>query len=173
MTKTISGIIGVAVLVVGFILGSLGGHKATTPVTPALGGTSYDVMNLVGGAKIGEAGTTLTRVNGGICYIKAYATTIAASSTATVDCQAKAAVGSSTTPGTALKGVKYNDPVIVNLSTTTAGTTFAGLILAGASASSTQGYITLRLSNLTGGTFTWPTTGIATGTASYIVPAIQ
>src|SRR4051794_11391856 len=41
-------------------------------------------------AKLGSSGTTLTNVNMGTCYIKPYATTIVASSSAIVDCQGTA-----------------------------------------------------------------------------------
>ena len=61
------------------------------------------------------------------------------------------------------------DAVAVTLSTTTAGTLYMGLQVAGASASTTSGYITVRLTNMLGDTFTWPLTGAATGTATYIV----
>src|SRR3990167_4610088 len=55
--------------------------------------------------QVGSSGTDITRINTGTCYIKAYATTIAASSTATVDCQATAAVGSISGATSALTGV--------------------------------------------------------------------
>lgn len=128
------------------------------------------IITNTGGVKVGTSGTTVTRINTGTCYIKAYATTIAATSTASVDCQATAAVSASGI--SALTGVTSGDVVSVNLATSTAGTTFGGLILAGASASTTDGYITLRLTNLTGTTYTWPVTGTASGTATYIVTDI-
>lgn len=120
---------------------------------------------------LGSSGTTLTRLNAGTCYIQPYATTIAASSTALVDCQATAAVASTSstyTNDSALTGVTYGDGVNVTLATSTGSATFLGLNLESASASGTAGYIQLRLSNKTGATFTWPTTGTASGTASYI-----
>lgn len=114
-----------------------------------------------------RTGTTFTRLNGGTCYIKAYATTIAASSTAQVDCQATAAVSANGIA--ALTGVTFGDSVIATLATSTAGTASNGLVITGASASSTAGYVTLYISNLTGTTFTWPVTGTATGTVHYFV----
>lgn len=110
--------------------------------------------------------TTINQINSGTCYIKAYATTIAASSSATVDCQATAAVSAG---GIApLAGIQYGDNVQSTLATSTAGTTFMGLAIGGASASSTSGYISMRVINLTGATYTWPTSGNATGTAYYV-----
>lgn len=116
---------------------------------------------------VGSSGTAMTRVNTGTCYIKAYAATIAASSTATVDCQATAVVDPS--GASALTGVTMGDSVALTLSTTTAGTLYMGLQVAGASASTTSGYITVRLTNMLGSTFTWPIGTAATGTATYIV----
>lgn len=119
------------------------------------------------GLKINSTSNTVARLNTGQCYIKAYATTIAATSTALVDCQATAAVSANGI--SALTGVTPGDNVVANLATTTSGSTFGGLALIGATASNTPGYIQLDVSNLTGTTFTWPTSGNATGTASYLV----
>lgn len=125
------------------------------------------------GLKVGTTTQTFKRFSGGICYIAPYAATIAASTTANVDCQgtlAWNAAGSRST--TVLGGVKNNEAVLAILSTTTAGTTFGGLDIVGSSASSTTGFIVLRIANRTGGTFTWPiTTGVASGTANYWSPS--
>lgn len=138
---------------------------ASTTITNA-STTNSDVL---GYFKISTTGTGIQRLNHGICYFKAYATTIAASSTALVDCQATAAIGSITAAGSALTGVTNNDFVQVVLSTTTAvASPQNGIQLEGAAASSTTGYITLRINNLTGAIYTWPVTGPATGTAYYI-----
>jgi hypothetical protein len=118
----------------------------------------------------GSTGTALTRVNTGTCYILPYAATIAASSTAVVDCQGTAAIfNTNTTLATALTGVTNGDNVIANFSTTTATTVSNGIVVTGAAASTTAGYITLTVSNLRGTTFTWPVTGSATGTVYYMV----
>ena len=136
-----------------------GGYNSNLPIQTAGG------MSVTGGTTIGSTGTLINNETWGNCYIKAYATTIAASTTAAVDCQANAAVSAN---GIApLPGVGTNDSVQVELSTTTANQPFGGLDLLGASASSTTGYITLLLVNSTGATYTWPVTGTATGTASY------
>ena len=121
---------------------------------------------------IGATGTAVARINAGDCYLRPRATTIAASSTAIVECQATAAVktpwGTATGAASALVGVSENDFVQAKLSTTTANQAWGGLDIIGASASSTQGYIQLIIQNHTGDTFTWPLTGNATGTASYV-----
>jgi hypothetical protein len=121
------------------------------------------------GIKLNSTSDTISRINSGQCYIQPYATTIAASTTAKVDCQATAAVGSiSTANDAALNGVSTGDYVQVTLATSTAGTTSNGLVISGANASTTAGYIQLNISNLTGTTFTWPTSGTASGTAMYL-----
>ena len=120
------------------------------------------------GLQIGDKGTVLTKLNSGLCYIRPYAATVAASSTASVDCQATKTWNVSGM--SKLAGVTNNDYVAANLSTTTAGTTFIGLTLIGASASTTSGYLTLKVANFTGTTYTWSVTaGTASGTATYFI----
>lgn len=133
----------------------------------------YKAAGLIAGAEgltVGTSGTNIDRINTGTCYIKAYAASIAASSSASVDCQANDDVDAGGIA--ALTGVTFGDIVVANLSTTTASDTFGGIYIKGAAASTTPGYITLEIVNLTGTTFTWPTTGTATGTASYIATDI-
>lgn len=119
----------------------------------------------------GSSGTTINRVNTGTCYLAPTAATVAASTTVAVTCQATKAWNAAGTFGvSALSGVTMNDNVVLTLSSTTAGTTFLGLQVSGASASTTSGYIIVHLTNWTGNTYTWSTTaGVASGTASYIV----
>ena len=140
-----------------------GGASTAFPNGLSIGGGTYDA-----GTSLGLTGTTFTQMNGGVCYIKAYATTIAASSSATVDCQATALVDqSSGRIGSALTGVKVGDSIVASLSTTTTGVTGGGLDIAGVSASTTAGYIVIQIANQTGATYTWPTSGAATGTVQY------
>jgi hypothetical protein len=120
-----------------------GGFNTNLPET--LGG----LVTATAGALFSSVGTQLNGFNFGTCYIQASATTITASSTVTVDCQ-----GSTTGGNTALTGVTTNDNVSVNFATTTS-TTYSGLSILGASASSTPGYITMKVFNGTGTTFTW------------------
>lgn len=141
------------------------------------GTTTYDNIGLLtlkvgttcndGFGYAGCNGTQIARINSGQCFFAPAGTTITASTTVAVDCQATAMI--STTAAAALTGVTLGDNVQVTISTTTSQVGYGGLLLAGASASSTSGYITLRIYNATGGTFTWPVVGTASGTASYLV----
>lgn len=142
------------------------GQKAITQV---LGGVSnYDTVG-ASALQVGSGcndsyktclGTKINGINVGQCIIYPYSTTIVASSTAVVDCQAG-------TIGTLvpLTGVSPGDNVQMTLASTTSSV-FGGIVLNGASASSTPGYITLRVSNFTGTTFTW--TAAATTSENYI-----
>lgn len=114
------------------------------------------------------SGTAVNGLNTGTCFLAPSATTIAATTTVSVDCQATAGFAAAGT--SALTGVTSGDAVQFMLSTTTAGATGpGGLVATSASASTTAGYITVRILNLTGTTFTWPTIGSASGTAYYLV----
>jgi len=139
----------------------------TSPIAGQIRGT-YGAFT--GTLTTGSSGTAVARQNVGTCYIRPYAATIAATSTAKVDCQATAAWNASGM--SALAGVTAGDIVSVTLATSTAGTTLGGLNVTGASASTTAGYIELYINNLTGTTYTWPTTGTASGTATYIIADI-
>lgn len=108
----------------------------------------------------GTSGTPVSRLNTGFCNIRSHTTTIAASSTQTVECNA------GTGSNVALTGVTAGDTILIGMPTTTP-TTFGGLKVVGASASSTAGSITLILFNGTGGTFTW--TAAASTSLPYIV----
>lgn len=116
------------------------------------------------------AGTQINGLNMGQCYIQAYATTIAASSTAKVDCQATQAVGGITTAlDSILNGVSTNDNVQATLATSTeVNVAGQGLVVVAASASTTPGFISLLIANNSGAVFTWPTIGNATGTVNYV-----
>lgn len=173
INKIIGAVAGLALVFA--IIGLVGGHQSGHSV----GGVSnYDTL-AVTGLKVGSGcndsfttctGTSIARINAGVCYLRPYATTIAASTTAKVDCQATILWNAGVAAPTALTGVTLNDNVVAELSTTTAGTVSDGLSIIGASASSTSGYIELYISNNTGGIYTWPSTsGLASGTASYIV----
>lgn len=122
--------------------------------------------NFIGGIRVGSNGNVLSEIVDNLCYIFPYAAGIPATTTKIVDCQANSAAGTAGAIAP-LVGVQANDFVQVNLSTTTVGSTVGGLVLAGASASTTSGYITLKILNMTGADFVWPTTGNATGTATF------
>jgi len=152
-----------------------------TPVGKAIfaGVTNYDILDTTDGYRvdgttvidgtgnlaIGTSGTSIDKIITGTCNLLPDATTIAASSTARVTCQA----GTDTTGLTAISGITSGDVILGTLSTTTATLTSNGLVVIGITASNTAGYIETSISNLTGGTYTWPTTGSASGTLNYIV----
>ena len=112
-----------------------------------------------GTATLGSSGSAVTSLNFGKCNINAAATTIAASSTATVTC------GGGTNGLTALSGVAAGASVQLSFATTTS-TIFYGLNIVGVSASSTSGYFTAIVANDTGATYTWATG--ATTSLNYI-----
>lgn len=116
------------------------------------------VIDGSGRMTLGTSGTQVTGFNFGTCYILAYATTIAASSSATVECQ-----GSTNGTPSTLAGIANGDSVAMSFPTSTPAT-LGGLRILGASASTTSGYITMTVWNGTGGTFTWTS---AASTTSY------
>lgn len=148
--------------VISLIALSVSGFAYANHVAPAKfgGTTNYDTLG-VSALQVGVgcnnglsacAGTVITAVNAGSCSIQAVANTIAASSTITADCQAGTAGVNSPLAGiTAGAGVQLTQG-------TTTSTVYQGLTVLGASASSTPGYITLKLFNGTGATFTWTAT---------------
>lgn len=156
---------------------------ALVALVVAAGGYFYPTVAKTAAQTFGEIGTrypngiwvgtigSATReanLSMGPCYFAPSATTIAASTSIAVDCQATAGVAAA--GESALAGVLNNDNIQITLSTTTArsGVGSSGsLVVGGASASSTPGYITVWLWNQTGTTYTWPTVGSASGTAYY------
>lgn len=135
--------------------------------------TALGIKN-TGTEQVGTNGTVFSSENTGVCFIQPYATTIAASSTALVDCQGTAAVGTTNTgKDTALPGIVQGGFSEGTLGTTTASqngssiSAFGGLILLGVSASTTPGYLQLLLLNQFGTTFTWPLVGTASGSMKY------
>ena len=110
--------------------------------------------------KTNASGTEITRINTGFCNIRSASITISASSTQQVECQG------GTASQVALTGVTAGDKVFVFPATTTP-TTFGGLRILGASASSTAGSITMQVYNATGAAFTW--TALSTTSLQYWV----
>lgn len=130
----------------------------TNLTSPGGGGGVTMASSTLTRFKVAQDGTQVTGINTGFCNIYAYATTIAASSTGAVDCQTGTA---SLSP---LQGVAVNDVCFVGQATTTPNTV-NGLVFQG-SASTTNGYISMRVINNTGGTFTW------TAAASTSIPYV-
>lgn len=112
-----------------------------------------------------RVGTNSTRTAGelyGACTIWAPANTIDATSTQQAVCQ-----GSTTGGISALAGVTTDSVCNVVMASST-NTTLGGLVIGGASASSTAGTIVTRLVNLTGTTFTWTATASSSAQWNYM-----
>lgn len=128
--------------------------------------TANGINIVAGGLTVGTGASTISGLNFGTCSIRPYAATIAASTTAQVDCQGTQNFASG--PGSALPGITAADNIQANLGTSTQGTLYGGLRLRTEIGSSTPGFITLFLENDTGATYTWSLTSNASGTAQYI-----
>ena len=147
--KYIVGGLVVLVLVLGYFaffhkssvkVGSIYPDEATGFTNVAIAGyaTVGDTFAVTGASTFEQArcyhydwsgGTQIGKLVSGSCYIHPYATTISASSTATVDCQATP----NRTALVALPGVLFGDRIVSSLSTTTATAIGIGLDLVGVS----------------------------------------
>lgn len=136
------------------------GLKAGNGSTPQFQISSTGALTTTGTLTLGTNGTALNAIQTGTCTIYAYSTTIAATSSARVDCQAGAAAL------TAITGIASGDRIFATLASTTVDTTQGGLVLESAAASTTAGFITLKILNLTGAAFTWVST--ASSSISYL-----
>lgn len=113
-----------------------GGYNSNLPITSA--GLITGNTLLVGSS---SGGTTMSKfIAPANCTVIANANTIVASSTKDVDCT--------------VTGVVSTDTVFA-VATTSISTASNGVAIVASRASTTPGYVTLTLSNLTGGTFTW------------------
>ena len=112
--------------------------------------------------QIGSNGNMTNQLSFGSCTIYANANTIAASSTQQVACN-----GNTTGGITAIANIPANANCSLIEASSTA-TTGSGLIVTGASASSTAGSIVAGLSNLTGTTFTWSATASSSAQWNYV-----
>lgn len=146
-------------------------------VAGRLGGvTNYDTLQ-ASGLIVGTNTTNSSNVSfmkTGTCTLYQYVNTIAATSSITTDCVDPTTSGAGTGGGhVALSGIQKGDTVFATLSTSTSAlvATAGGLVLTGASASTTSGYITVTLTNLKGTTFTFPSG--ASSTVSYLVLRTQ
>ncbi len=159
--------IGLVALVIAIVaLFTPTGRGAVQSAAHALGGiTNYDSITITPttyseGLKVGTSSpSTVNNFIKGTCTIQSTANTIAASSTVNASCQA-----ATTGALTALSGIVNGDLIFLQQPTTTP-TTFGGLVFV-ASASSTAGFIHMKIINNTGDTFTW------TSTASSSIPYI-
>lgn len=159
MSKFISGV-GIVLALVLSVLGLVGGHQSA----PGLGGvTNYDSVTIAPttyteGLKIGTSTPTLVNnLIKGTCNLLGMDTSQAATSTASYDC--------------AVTGVVPGDTVIATLGTTTQNTIQGSAIwsLQSAKASTTAGYVTFRVTNLTGAAVVPSTTSIGSSTQYLIL----
>lgn len=110
--------------------------------------SSKTVFNSTGQLTLGTSGTAIGRINFGTCQIVAYSNTIAASSTANVDCSTNGQ------PSGTITGISALDTVDA-FATTSISSLSQGVFIIASNASTTAGIIRLTVSNGTGGTFTW------------------
>lgn len=119
----------------------------TNTTSPGGGGGVTFASTTMTGFKIAQDGTRVTGLNTGTCNIYADVS-IAATSTEAVDC------GGGALGQTALQGISAGDVCWIQQATSTTPV-LNGIDAIKANASSTSGFLTLGVSNLTGGTFTW------------------
>ena len=135
-----------------------GALTTTGGISPTTGAFS-SLATFSGSAKVGASGSTVAQSNFGNCVIWASATTIAASSTKQVDC------GSGYNGSTAIGAITPTGTAFVSATSSWPTTVFGGLVIESAQASSTTGYLTLTISNLTGAAYTW--TAAASSSINY------
>lgn len=107
------------------------------------------IFNSTGQLVLGQSTSPITQILPGTCNIINYSSTIAASTTQQVDCDA----GTTGAP-VAISGIQSGDKIFIDLASTTP-TTYGGLDLVKVAASTTAGTITLWIFNQTGAAFTW------------------
>ena len=152
-------------------ISTLGGNGTASTTVDASGNTSIvgtlgvtGLSTLTGGAKVGASGSTLNQIVKGTCslYSGSGITTIAATSTLNLDCQANGGVG----VASPITGIASGDTVFIQTPTSFPAGVFTGLRVLGATASSTTGYIQVALYNGTGATYTL--TSAATSSLQYL-----
>lgn len=141
----------------GTVLGAIGSATNFYSIVLDSSLTAVGITN-TGTITQGSSGNAVTQYNFGKCAIWANAQTIAASTTKNVDCSSTGRAG-----GT-LTGITSTSNVIVT-ATSSLSSTYLGVRILSARASTTAGYITLSLKNLTGTTFTW--SGTSSSTIAY------
>lgn len=103
--------------------------------------------------RIGANGTDVSQLQKGTCSLIMPSFSLVASTSVTADC--------------AITGVTSTDVVFAQFATTTANTNGPGWLVVGANASTTAGFITLSISNLTGATAIIPAS--VASTTKYLI----
>jgi hypothetical protein len=128
-------------------------------VQKAGGVTNYDELDATAIKAGGANGTRLGPIISGNCALIVNAQTVTASTTKAFDC--------------AVTGVVSGDPVWAQFATTTPGTVPSnGWAIVGAAASSTNGFITVLVSNLTGATASPNVLGISSSTNYFVAHTV-
>lgn len=144
----------------------LNGLKVASTLISGTDSTDTVTVNgslaVTGSVTQGTSGTALAGIVTGGCTIWAPANTIAASTTQAVECQ-------SSTSGTLASGLTgvTSDSICHLQTASSTNSTSNGIVVAGVSASSTNGSIVARISNFTGTTFTWSATASSTAKWKY------
>ena len=175
--NTTKSIIAVAVaLAVGLVIGYFVFHTSQPQFAVGAVGVklaeNYDpyikynggyATNLPLQVSVNGSGTPLNNLIFGTCTVYQNTLTIAASSTAAFDCANNSIAG--TNVEAPIAGIQPGDVIVANFASTTASSLYgqgAGIDVIAVSASSTNGYIRLLVSNQVGGTFTFPTSASTT-----------
>lgn len=152
---------------------TVGGASTLTGNTAVTGTLTVTAKTTVGNASttllsVGSNGTTLSKLMKGTCYLTNYGTSgsgidasQAASSTVLYQCAATNGAN------TAITGLVSGDLTIVQFATTTAEV-LNGWVIVSSSASTTNGYINVLVSNLTGTAAVPSMVGVGSST-SYII----
>lgn len=153
MTNTIKLIVaGVAVLVVGFVLGTLSGYNSQiqAPAPAPLGSVTYDKSNLAGGIVVGQTGSYISKVIQGTCNLTGIGSdTISGANYRKANCSAP--------------GVVSGDKVQIALPYVSGSM----VVLVGATASTTSGNITVQLYNASS-TVASQVTAVGTSTLYFV-----
>lgn len=141
--------------------------SAVTTITTSIT-TAGDITTTAGNLTVGSNGTAISKIMKGTCYLTNYGVAgsgIDASQEAstTVVYQCAATNGAST----AITGVVSGDTTFVQFATSTAEV-LNGWVIVGSTASSTNGYINVLVSNLTGTAAVPSAFGVGSST-SYII----
>jgi hypothetical protein len=140
MTKNIViGVLAVLTLLFGFLYVT----QQSVPFGAVPTGTvHYQGETFQGGLQIGQRGTFVTNMLKGTCSLIAPSFSVVASTSVAMDC--------------AVTGVQAGDTVFAMLASSTATAIGPGWEITGVSASTTSGFITIALTNGTGGTAVIP-----------------
>lgn len=121
---------------------------------PLGGYTNSDAIN-TSALKVGASGALVGNIIPTTCNLLGMDVSQAASSTASYDC--------------AVTGVVSGDYVFASLATSTQNTSVLNWVLAGVRASSTAGYVTMRVSNFSGAAATPSVTAVGSSTVVLVI----